>query len=198
MRVVIVAVRRDMIDRMVACTQEAGLTSSASTSPPSRWCARCAPSGADQAVLYVNLAGLTNVAVANDTGCLFTRAATGGLDTMVATLVDRRGLTVEHARGWMQHVGLAAPLEQIEGDAELVAAVRQTLEEGVHTIADTVRNSLNFYRMQESAETVERAVLTGPAVAVPGFAEAPRRTSCGCPSTPCWSAARRRAPTSAA
>jgi type IV pilus assembly protein PilM len=41
----------------------------------------------------------------------------------------------------------------------------------VHTIADTVRNSLNFYRMQDSAETVERAVLTGPAVAIPGFAE---------------------------
>jgi type IV pilus assembly protein PilM len=34
-----------------------------------------------------------------------------------------------------------------------------------------VRNSLNFYRMQENAETVDRAVLTGPAVAIPGFAE---------------------------
>jgi type IV pilus assembly protein PilM len=38
-------------------------------------------------------------------------------------------------------------------------------------VADTVRNSLNFYRMQESAETVERAVVTGPAVAIPGFVE---------------------------
>ena len=38
------------------------------------------------------------------------------------------------------------------------------------TIADTVRNSLNFYRMQDSAETVDHAVLTGPAVAIPGFA----------------------------
>ena len=35
-------------------------------------------------MLYVNLAGLTNVAVANDTGCLFTRAAAGGLDAIVA------------------------------------------------------------------------------------------------------------------
>ena len=42
----------------------------------------------------------------------------------------------------------------------------------MHQVADTVRNSLNFYRMQDSAETVERAVLTGPAVAIPGFAEA--------------------------
>ena len=71
----------------------------------------------------------------------------------------------------MQHVGLLTPLEEVEGDAELVAATRAALEEGVHQLADTVRNSLNFYRMQESAETVERAVLTGPAVAIPGFVE---------------------------
>ena len=72
----------------------------------------------------------------------------------------------------MQYVGLETPLDEVEGDPELIAASRQTLDEGVHQIADTVRNSLNFYRMQDSAETVERAVLTGPAVAVPGFAEA--------------------------
>ena len=49
----------------------------------------------------------------------------------------------------MQHVGLLTPLEEVEGDAELVAATRAALEEGVHQLADTVRNSLNFYRMQE-------------------------------------------------
>ena len=38
-------------------------------------------------------------------------------------------------------------------------------------MADTVRNSLNFYRMQESAETVDRAVLTGPGVDVAGLAD---------------------------
>jgi type IV pilus assembly protein PilM len=127
--------------------------------------------GTEHAVLYVNLAGLINVAVANDSGCLFTRAAAGGLDAIASTLSERQGLTTEHARGWMQHVGLSSPLEAVDGDAELVAAVRQTLDDGVHQVADTVRNSLNFYRMQESAETVERAVLTGPAVAIPGFAD---------------------------
>jgi type IV pilus assembly protein PilM len=62
-------------------------------------------------------------------------------------------------------------VEEIEGDPDLIAAVRAALEEGVHQLADTVRNSLNFYRTQESAERVERAVLTGPAVAIAGFAE---------------------------
>ena len=55
----------------------------------------------------------------------------------------------------MTHVGLVAPLEGIEGDTELVAATRAALEDGVRELADTVRNSLNFYRTQESAETVE-------------------------------------------
>ena len=58
------------------------------------------------AILYVNVAGLTNVAVANGSGCLFTRAAAGGLDTMVHTLCERGGLTIEHAREWLTHVDL--------------------------------------------------------------------------------------------
>jgi type IV pilus assembly protein PilM len=170
-RVVIVAVRRDMIDRLVAATSDAGLTLAGIDLSAFAMVRALRAAGTGQAVLYINLAGLTNVAVADDSGCLFTRAAAGGLDAIVQTLSERRGLTMEHARGWLQHVGLSTPLTSVEGDAELVAAVRQTLDEGVHQVADTVRNSLNFYRMQESADTVERAVLTGPAVAIPGFAE---------------------------
>jgi type IV pilus assembly protein PilM len=90
---------------------------------------------------------------------------------MVHTLSERRGLTAEHANQWLGHVGLHAPLDAIDGDADLVSAARSVLEEGVHQLADTVRNSLNFYRMQESAEQVETGVLTGPAVAIPGFVE---------------------------
>jgi type IV pilus assembly protein PilM len=171
-RVVIVAVRREMIDRMVASAHAAGLSVEGIDLSAFAMVRALRTLGSEHAVLYINLAGLTNVAVANDTGCLFTRAATGGLDSMLQSLVERRGLTLEHARGWIHHVGLVAPLDEIEGDSDLVAAVRKTLDEGVHAVADTVRNSLNFYRMQDSAESVERAVLTGPATAIPGFAEA--------------------------
>jgi type IV pilus assembly protein PilM len=170
-RVVIVAVRRDTIDRLVTAAHDAGLKLEGIDLSAFAMVRALRAAGTEHAVLYVNLAGLTNVAVANDTGCLFTRAATGGLDVIAQALTERRGLTLEHARGWMQHVGLATPLTDVEGDAELVAAVRQALEEGVHQVADTVRNSLNFYRMQDSAENVERAVLTGPAVAIPGFSD---------------------------
>ena len=36
-------------------------------------------------------------------------------------------------------------------------------------IASEVRSSLDFHRMQEDAGTVSRAVMTGPASAIPGF-----------------------------
>jgi len=170
-RVVIVAVRRDMVDRLAHACRDAGLRLEGIDLSAFAMVRALAPAGIEEALLYVNVAGLTNVAVANESGCLFTRAAAGGLDAMVHTLSERRGLTAEHARQWMQHVGLLTPLEELEGEPELVAAARAVLEEGVHHLADTVRNSLNFYRMQEGAETVERALLTGPAVAIPGFAE---------------------------
>jgi type IV pilus assembly protein PilM len=170
-RVVVVAVRREMVERVTAAARDAGLTvEGIDLSAFGMLRALPAPEPG-RAVLYVNAAGLVNVAVANGAGCLFTRAAAGGLDAMAATLAERRGLTLEHARQWIQHVGLDTPLDEVEGDPELVATVRATLEEGVHETADTVRNSLNFYRMQDSAETVDRAVLTGPAAEVAGLAE---------------------------
>jgi type IV pilus assembly protein PilM len=169
-RVVVVAVRREMVDRVVGAVREAGLELEGLDLSAFGMVRAVDPAQhSERATLYVNAAGLVNVAVANASGCLFTRAAAGGVDAIAATLSERRGLTQEHARQWIGHVGLATPLEQIDGDAELVAAVRATLEEGVHQIADTVRNSLNFYRTQETAESVDHAVLTGPAVDVQGF-----------------------------
>ena len=39
-------------------------------------------------------------------------------------------------------------------------------------IADEIRNSVDFHAMQQSTTAaVERAVLTGPALAIPGFAD---------------------------
>ena len=170
-RVVIVAVRREMIDRLVTATREAGLTLEGIDLAAFGMVRALAPAVPEGALLYINVAGLTNVAVANHSGCLFTRAAAGGVGSIEAALAERGSLTLEHARMWIGHVGLAAALEDIEGDAEIIAGTRAALEEGVHHLADTVRNSLNFYRMQETAEPVERALLTGPAVAIAGFAE---------------------------
>jgi type IV pilus assembly protein PilM len=169
-RVVVVAVRREMIDRIVGAARQAGLQLEGIDLSAFAM-VRAVGKTNDDAVLYVNVAGLINVAVANGSGCLFTRAAAGGLNAMVHTLCERGGLTTEHAREWLKHVGLARPVEEIEGDEAIIAATRQVLEEGAHELADTLRNSLNFYRTQESSERVERGVLTGPVVEIPGFVE---------------------------
>ena len=170
-RVVIVAIRREMIDRLVTATRDAGLQLEGIDLAAFGMVRALAPAQPDGALLYINVSGLTNVAVADHSGCLFTRAAAGGLGSIEAALAERGKLTFEHARMWIDHVGLLTPLSDIEGDSEIIATTRAALEEGVHHLADTVRNSLNFYRMQQSAVTVERALLTGRAVAIAGFAE---------------------------
>ena len=71
----------------------------------------------------------------------------------------------------MIHVGLVAPLDGVEGDMDLVSATRTALEDGVRELADGIRTSLNFYRTQDAAETVELGVVTGPAISIPGFVE---------------------------
>jgi type IV pilus assembly protein PilM len=170
-RVVVVAVRREMVERVLAATSEAGLAVEGVDLSAFGMVRALGGAEGSGAQLYVNVAGLTNVAVANASGCLFTRAAAGGLDAMVHTLAERRGLTVEHATQWLTHVGLVAPVDSLEGDPDLLAATRTVLDEGVHQLADTVRNSLNFYRMQEHAEQVESGIVTGPAVAIAGLVE---------------------------
>jgi type IV pilus assembly protein PilM len=169
-RVVVAAVRREMIERLVGAARDAGLEVEGIDLSAFAMIRALRPASTG-AVLYVNVSGLTNVAVADARGCLFTRAAAGGLDAIVNSLAERRSLTLEHSRAWLAHVGLAADLADIEGDAAVVAATRAALDDGVHHLADTVRNSLNFYRMQDSAAKVEEALLTGPAIAIPGFAE---------------------------
>jgi type IV pilus assembly protein PilM len=171
MRVVVVAVRRELVERLASVAKDAGLTVAGIDLAAFGMVRAVGDAPETGGRLYVSAAGLTNVAVANAAGVLFTRAAAGGLDGMANTLAERRGLTLEHARQWLGHVGLETPLEEVEGDAEVVAAARAVLEEGVHQLADTVRNSLNFFRMQDGAEKVESGVLVGPAAAIPGFVQ---------------------------
>jgi type IV pilus assembly protein PilM len=170
-RVLVVAVRREMVERLHAACEAAELHVEGIDLSAFAMIRALPQQPGSGATLYVNVAGLINVAVANDRGCLFTRAAAGGLEDIATTLAESRGLTLEHAHQWMRHVGLRAPISELDGETELVAATRSALEDGVHQLADTVRNSLNFYRMQETAESVDRGVVTGPAVAIPGFVE---------------------------
>jgi type IV pilus assembly protein PilM len=172
-RVLLVAARRDMVERVVNAVLGAGLRPRGiDLSAFAMVRALHRPGSTDEQTLYLSVGGLTNLAVARGPMCLFTRASGGGLEALVVDLAERKRLTFEHARGWLAHVGLEQPIDEIEGDEAIVADARNVLLEGARRIAAEVRNSLDFHGLQAAASSVSRAVLTGPATAVPGFAAA--------------------------
>jgi type IV pilus assembly protein PilM len=173
MRVVLVAARRDMIERLLAAVRAAGLrTEGVDLSAFAMLRALGGGAEGAPATLYVAVGGVTNLALAEGGRCLFNRVVPGGTELLAQELAERRALTLEHAHGWLTHVGLALPVESLAGEPEIVAEARSVLSDGVRRIGDEIRTSLDFYRSQAGAVAVERAVLTGPAVGLPGFREA--------------------------
>ncbi len=169
-RVVLVAARRDVVERFHAAARQAGLRP-VGIDLSAFAMIRALHDGTPGATLYVSVGGMTNLALAEGTTCVFTRVVPGGVEALAGALAERRGLTLEHARQWLVHVGLTTPLEQVDGDPEIVEEARSVLVEGVRRIADEVRNSLDFHRAQAGALAAQHAILTGPAVAIPGFCE---------------------------
>jgi type IV pilus assembly protein PilM len=181
--VMVVAARRDMIAASLKPLRDAGLEPAgvdlsafgmiralgaaaapgASTEPGS--------DPAPSAVLYCNIGDVTNLAVAKGRSCLFTRVSPAGLDTMAEPLCAQLGLSPEHARMWLEHTGLALPLEQVQGDPGTLAAARAALESGADSLLDELRLSLDFYGNQEAAVPLERVVLCGPGSTIAGLAE---------------------------
>lgn len=170
-RVVLIAARRDMIDRLLEATTRAGLRPQSIDLSAFAMIRALHSGDAGATTLYVNVGGITNLAIADGTTCVFTRVIAYGIESVAGELAERRALTLEHAHGWLKHVGLVTPVEEIEGDSEIIVEARNVLTEGVRRIGDEVRNSLDFHVMQEGSSAVERVVLTGPAVAITGFAD---------------------------
>ena len=121
--------------------------------------------------LYCNLGDVTNLAVARGSSCLFTRIAAFGVEGIAQKLAERRQLTLDHARQWLNHVGLEQPVEAIEGDPDHVAAARESLGDGVAKLADELRLSLEYYGAQEGAVAIEGIVACGPGTTIPGLVE---------------------------
>lgn len=175
-RVLLVAARRDMIDRVLLAGRNAGLRVEGldlAAFGMVRALAGTSGGSLDDTVLYLSIGGLTNLAVAQGTTCTFTRVVGGGLEALAVELAERRGLTLEHARGWLTHVGLDAPIEEIDGDELIVEEARTVLTDGVRRIAAEVRNTVDFHVSQDvRGGGATRCVLTGAAAEVPGFADA--------------------------
>jgi type IV pilus assembly protein PilM len=175
--VVVVAARRDMVSSFVEPIRRAGLEPVGVDLSAFAMIRALADAGIvapgerpSEAVLYCNVGDVTNLAVARGRSCLFTRVSYAGLESISGRLAATRGLSAEHAAQWLSHVGLERPVEELEGDPEIVAEARAALEEGVAALFDDLRLSLDYYGAQESALPVGRIVLSGQGSTIPGLA----------------------------
>jgi len=113
----------------------------------------------------------TNLAIARDRACLFSRVAQFGVREIADGLAADTGLGAEHAEQWLLHVGLATPVDQIDGDPDTAAKARSALEGALGRVTDELRLSLDYYGGQDGAIPVGDVVLCGWGSAIPGLAE---------------------------
>jgi type IV pilus assembly protein PilM len=110
-RVVLVAAQRDMIERLLSAVRRAGLRPEGidlSAFALIRSLYRTDEEHAGR-VLYLNVDGLTNLAIAEGTVCRFTRVVGGGLEGMAVELAERRGIALTEARELLLAFDLSAP-----------------------------------------------------------------------------------------
>jgi type IV pilus assembly protein PilM len=176
LRCLVVAARRELITGVVAAAREAGLKPEGVDL--SAFGMVRALSDTPDPTLYVAVGGLTNLAVAADGACVFTRVSGGGLEGIAEALAARCSMPLDEARSYLFEVGgpvrtsSSLPEDDVtEGSPRLVA--RASLAEGIRQIAGEIRSSLDFFHAQTvGAPLVGSAVLTGPAASMPGFGDA--------------------------
>lgn len=113
-RVVLVAAQRDMVERLLAAVRHAGLNAagvdlSAFALIRSLYQREEAEEEQGGRVLYLNVDGLTNLAIAEGKICRFTRVVGSGLEGMASELAERRTIALAEARELLAGVDLTAP-----------------------------------------------------------------------------------------
>ena len=111
-QVVLVAAQRDMVQRLLAAVRNAGLRPEGidlSAFALIRSLYRADPEH-DGRVLYLNVDGLTNMAIAEGAVCRFTRVVGGGLEAMASELAERRSIAIDDARALISSADLVVPL----------------------------------------------------------------------------------------
>ncbi len=110
-RVVLVAAQRDMVERLLAAVRAAGLTAEGvdlSAFALIRSLYRHDPEQTGR-VLYLNVDGLSNLAIAEGKICRFTRVVGSGLEGMAVELAERRGIALVDARTRLSEADLTRP-----------------------------------------------------------------------------------------
>lgn len=112
-QVVLVAAQRDMVERLLRAVRQAGLRPEGidlSAFALIRSLHRADPEREGR-VLYLNVDGLTNMAIAEGPVCRFTRVVGGGLEAMASELATRCNIPVTEAREALADADLTAPVD---------------------------------------------------------------------------------------
>ncbi len=112
-RVVLVAAQRDMVERLLSAVRQAGLTAEGvdlSAFALIRSLYRH-EEGQEGRVLYLNVDGLSNLAIAEGKVCRFTRVVGSGIEGMAVELAERRGIALADARTRLFEGDLTAPAQ---------------------------------------------------------------------------------------
>ncbi|MSO42353.1 MAG: type IV pilus assembly protein PilM [Solirubrobacterales bacterium] len=196
MDVVAVAARRDMVRALVDTLQSAGVRPIGVDVSAFGMIRALASNGApvlDDGVvpgngavtLYCHLGEVTNLAVARDGTCLFTRISPFGVDAIVRRLAERRTIPLDRARELIAEAGVDVPgapegglnpagpqPAALPGSPEDDStAAREVFGEGVSKLAQGVRMSLDGYAAQDGAVPIERVVACGPGTTIPGLVD---------------------------
>jgi type IV pilus assembly protein PilM len=133
-RVVVVAAQRDMVEKLLSAIRDAGLRPEGvdlSAFALIRSLYRSEPEYEGR-VLYLNVGGLTNMAIAEGIICRFTRVVGGGLEAMAAEVAERRGIPLVDARALLAAVDLRPTVEpeiEIEPEPAVSAEPERSAED---------------------------------------------------------------------
>ncbi|MDQ3675878.1 MAG: pilus assembly protein PilM [Actinomycetota bacterium] len=174
-RVLMAAARLDGIERLTGAFTRAGLRVQAiQLSGLAMLAALDHPAQDGAAVLYVQAGALTNVVITEDDQPVLVRAASTGSEAIAAGLAERAGISHEQAREHVAALGTESSPPASPIDAELEAAVRLAVREGLRRVAAEVQSSRGFYAANADARPIGAVVLTGTMMTWPGVEEALR------------------------
>jgi type IV pilus assembly protein PilM len=171
-RVVLVAAQRDMVARLLAAVRGAGLRAegidlSAFALIRSLY-SRAAEVENGGRVLYLNVDGLTNLAIAEGLVCRFTRVVGSGLEGMASEIAERRGIAITQARELLASVDLNASEEDIAGFGDVPGEYGAETEHSPGDPVEQVPSEAEDYEARELEMSYEEltALPEAPAPAI--------------------------------
>jgi type IV pilus assembly protein PilM len=107
LNVLLVAARRDMVERVLQASRQAGLQPEGVDLAAFGMVRALRPldAGETEQILYLSVGGMTNLAISNGPTCEFTRVIASGIEQVAGDVASRCAITLVEARALLSSVG---------------------------------------------------------------------------------------------